>query len=74
MSFITNSPKHQRHPCNESQIPQIIKVVFLLYFKFDEYIPEIACAIRTTNSSIKTDIVAVFIPPVHHTEEARMLL
>ena len=55
-------------------IPQITKVVFLLYFKLDEYIPERACAIRITNSSIKTDIVAIFIPPVHHTEEARMLL
>ena len=53
---------------------QITKVVFLLYFKFDEYMPEMACAKRMNNCSIKTDIVAILNPPAHRTEEARMLL
>ena len=74
ISFITNSPKHQRHPCNTSQMLQITKVVFLPYFKFDEYMPEMACATRMNNCSIKTDIVAILNPPAHRTEEARMLL
>lgn len=47
-----------------SQIPQMAKVVFLLYFKFDEYMHEIACAIRTNNCSIKTAAVTIFNPPV----------
>ena len=74
ISSIKNSPMHQIPPCNASQTPHITKVIFLLYFKFDEYMPEMACATRTNNCSIKTDIVTIITPPVHRTEEARTLL